>query len=438
MHMKLPRAAVYAMKALTQAGYQAYIVGGSVRDVLLGKQPDDFDITTDATPDEVQALFARDKLSLNGLKHGTVRLIKYATAIEITTFRMDGDYLDGRHPEEVTFTASLYEDAQRRDFTINALCWNEKAGLIDYTDGQEDLKNHLIRCIGVPKVRFEEDALRILRAVRFSAVLDFDIEPATARAAHECAHLLEGIPAERVWMELKKLLSGARFERVMVEFRDVMEVLIPTLKAFDHDGYLLACRRAALTAPAPILRLMALIYDLGAEEIRACAAALKISKLDMKLLTGLAEGRSLPLPMSRPDMRRAFNARGEELMSALVELQCANARALCEMVIQQGDCVSLKQLALGGEDVYRLGVTRRGTGACLEKLLNMVMDGEVENTPEALSAVVRAELDQRAAGGAEKKKRAPRRRAKSAGDDGEEDTPQSRPLAATAPLKGEL
>ena len=413
MYIKLPRAAVYAMKALTNAGYQAYIVGGSVRDVLLGKEPDDFDITTDATPDEVQALFQRDRLSLNGLKHGTVRLIKYATAIEITTFRVDGDYADGRHPDDVTFTGSLYDDVQRRDFTINAMCWNEKAGLIDYTDGQSDLAARLIRCIGEPKVRFEEDALRILRAVRFSSVLDFDIEPETARAAHACCGLLSEISAERAWMELKKLLVGPRFERVMVEFRDVMEVLIPTLAKLDHDGYLLACRRASHTAPAPILRLSALLYDLDRETAQACGAALKISKLDAKLLGSLMERRGEALPATRSAMRRAFSRNGDELECALIELESANARALCELVIQQGDCVSLRQLALSGEDLFRLGVTRRATGEWLDTLLDLVMDGACENTAEALSAVVRQRLDERAAAAPAPKKK-PRRRTKAA------------------------
>ena len=436
MYINLPRAAVYAMKTLTGAGHQAYIVGGSVRDVLLGKQPDDFDITTDALPEEMCELFKKDRLSLNGLKHGTVRLIKYATAIEITTFRLDGNYEDGRHPDEVVFTGSLYEDVQRRDFTINAMCWNEKAGLIDYTGGQEDLRDRVIRSVGIPTVRFEEDALRIMRAIRFSSVLDFDIEPETARAVHSCRELLHQIAVERIWMEMKKLLCGPRAERVMTEFRDVMLVLIPQLQRLTPDQYILACRRCALTAPAPILRLSALGYDLGHDAAMEMGAHLKISKADAKLLDGLMACRDEPLPNTRSGMRRAISRRGEELMAGLTVLNSANAQALCQLIIQQGDCVSLKQLALDGEDVHKLGVTRRATGACLEGLLGLVMDDQAENTRESLSAVVRAQLSEKAAAEPAAPKKKSRRRASNAKKDAPEAAAPAEPaLAEQAPAE---
>ena len=391
MKMNLPRAAQYAMRALTNAGHQAYIVGGSVRDVLLGKQPDDYDITTSALPDEVIELFRRDKLVLNGLKHGTVRLIKYAMPIEITTFCLGGGYEDD-DADDVLFTGSLYQDVQRRDITINALCWSEQAGLIDYVGGQEDLENHLIRCVGEPNASFQEDPLRILRALRFSAVLDFDIDPPTARGIHDNAALLSELPGERVLMELKKLLCGPRAEAVLVEYRDAFEAMMPELASLTADEYLLAGRRVSLIAPAPELRLAALLVGLSREAAEACAARVKVSKLTRKFLEGVFEHAREPLPVDRVGMRHAMNEYGDELLAGLVELRAANLKALTHMIIQQNDCVSLKQLALTAEDVFELGVTRRGTPACLHALLERVMNGELSNTREALSAAVREEV----------------------------------------------
>lgn len=410
MRMHLPRAAQYAMRALTGAGYQAYIVGGSVRDVLLGREPDDYDITTNALPDEVMALFRRDKLVLNGLKHGTVRLIKYAMPIEITTFRIDGDYEDARHPDDVVFTGNLYEDVQRRDFTINALCWNEKAGLIDYTGGQEDIENRLVRCVGVPEVRFSEDALRILRALRFSATLDFDIDPPTAQGVHACGPLLGQISAERILIELRKLVCGARAESILIEYRDVFEVLMPELRLLTVDEYLLAARRVALISPAPDLRLAALLCDLTREQAHECGMRLKFSKASRGFIDGVIEHAHEPVPTDRVGMRRALNRYGDELLPGLVELRAAQIRALTHMIIQQDDCVTLRQLALNGEDVFQLGVARRKTGECLNSLLERVMANELENTREALGDAVRAGLGAREEDGSTAPKRSRRRR----------------------------
>ena len=404
MKMNLPRAAQYAMRALTHAGYQAYIVGGSVRDVLLGKEPDDYDITTSATPDEVMDLFRRDKLVLNGLKHGTVRLIKYATPIEITAFRADGG-----DQEEAIGMGGLYEDVQQRDITINALCWNEKAGLIDYAGGVEDLEAHLIRSLGEPNAHFREDGIRILRALRFSAVLDFDIDPPTAQAIHSNAALLESFAPERILLELRKLVCGSRAEAVFVEYRDVFEVILPELKALSADQYLLAARRMALVAPAPELRLAALLCDLSREQVQACGLRLKFSKLTRGFIDGAIERRSEPMPTTREGMRRLMSESGAELLAGLVELRAAHIRALTHMIIQQNDCISFEQLALDSEDVFRLGVTRRGVGPCLKRLLDRVIDGELPNTREALSEAVCAEL---AAQAAQKPPKKPRRRRK--------------------------
>lgn len=395
MKINLPRYAQYALKTLTGAGYQAYIVGGSVRDCLLGKNPSDYDITTSALPDEVMALFARDRLVTNGLKHGTVTLIKYGQPIEITTFRIDGEYEDGRHPDDVVFTGNLYEDVQRRDFTVNALCWNEQAGLIDYTGGEEDLENHLIRCVGVPDVRFDEDALRILRALRFSSVLDFDIDADTARAVHDHCGNLSKIAVERILTELKKLLCGVRAESILLEYRDVFETVMPELAMLSADDYMLAARRVSLVSAVPELRLAALLADLPQERAHECAARLKTSKQSRKFIEGVIERAAAPMPTDRIGVRRLAGECGEELLLGLAEIQAARVTALCHMVVQQGDCVSLKQLAVRGDDVFRLGVTRRHIGDCLNGLLEQVVTGQLPNEKDALLEAVRADLQAR-------------------------------------------
>ena len=435
MKIHLPRSAQYAVKSLAGAGYQAYIVGGSVRDSLLGKTPSDYDVTTNALPDEVMALFARDRLVTNGLKHGTVTLIKYGQPIEITTFRIDGEYEDGRHPDDVVFTGNLYEDVQRRDFTVNALCWSEQAGLIDYVGGEEDLEHRIIRCVGEPEVRFDEDALRILRALRFSSVLDFDIEAGTARAVHLERENLSKIAVERILTELKKLLCGARAESIALEYRDVFEVIMPELRALSGDEYMLAARRMALVSPAPELRLAALLCDLPAESARECVARLKTSKVSRKFIESVISRVKTPMPADRIGMRRLAGECGEELMLGLAEIQSAHVTALCHMIVQQGDCVSLKQLAVNGDDVFRVGVTRRMIGECLNGLLERVMEGALPNEKQALLDAVRQELNARAEKAASEKanagKKKRRRRAKSA--QSAEDAPEASADSAETP-----
>lgn len=384
MNMQLPAPVRYAMNTLVRAGHQAYVVGGSVRDVLLGKEPHDYDLTTSALPEEMLELFSRDKMLTNGMKHGTVTLIKYGSAVEMTTFRIDGEYSDGRHPDEVEFTGSLFEDVMRRDLTINALCWNPQAGLIDYVDGEEDIERRIVRCVGDADRRFSEDALRILRALRFSAALDFDIEPETAKSALKNRQALENVAVERILVETKKLLAGPRAEQVLMEFRPVFEVFLPELTGLTDEQYMLAARRVSLTAPAPDLRLAALLYGLPAEQIDSCAARLRFSKATRRLVGDIARSADRPLPATRTEMRRALGELGGELLYGLIEVREADRKALCHMVIQMNDCVTVRQLAVTGEDVYRAGVSRRKVQPCLGALLDAVIEDRLPNEREAL------------------------------------------------------
>lgn len=392
MNIQMPAPVRYAMNTLTHAGHQAYIVGGSVRDVLLGREPHDYDITTSALPEEMLELFARDKMLVNGLKHGTLTLIKWGTAIEMTTFRIDGEYSDGRHPDDIEFTGNLYEDVMRRDLTVNALCWNPETGLIDYVDGEEDLRNRIIRCVGDPDRRFAEDGLRILRALRFSATLDFEIDPMTAESAVYNRDNLSGIAAERVLTELKKLLVGARAESVLLEFRPVFERLLPELSDWTDDRYMLAARRVSLVPAAPELRLAALLYDMSSEEVSACAERLKFSKATRRFVERVMERRDAPLAADRPQTRRLIGELGEETAAGLIELRCAQMRAMCHLVLQQGDCVTADRLDVTQEELLRAGVSRRKLSACMAFLLNEVIEDRLINEKSALIEAAKADL----------------------------------------------
>ena len=224
--IEIPAGAARILKVLEANGYEAYVVGGCVRDSLLGKQPHDWDITTSALPLQVKALFSRTIDT--GLKHGTVTIPSGREAYEVTTYRIDGEYLDGRHPSEVTFTASLREDLKRRDFTINAMAYNEKDGLQDFFDGISDLENQRIRAVGDPRKRFEEDALRILRAVRFSAQLGYTVEEGTLRAMRMLAPTLARISAERIAAELEKILVSPHPDRLRMAYEcGITAVILP-------------------------------------------------------------------------------------------------------------------------------------------------------------------------------------------------------------------
>ena len=232
--MVLPENISRALDMLESAGHEAWVVGGCVRDSLMGIIPHDYDITTSALPAETEQVFAGYRLIETGLKHGTVTVLADGSPIEITTYRVDGEYRDSRRPERVTFTRNIRDDVSRRDFTMNGIAYNPKQGYFDEFGGAEDIKAGVIRCIGKPEKRFREDALRILRGLRFSASLGFEIEENTARAMHDTRELLNKISAERVFSELCGLLTGRNSHRnifrVLTEFRDIAAVIIPEFR----------------------------------------------------------------------------------------------------------------------------------------------------------------------------------------------------------------
>ncbi len=274
--MNLPSYIKTAIEYLNKAGFEAYAVGGCVRDSLLLKNPDDWDLCTSAKPMEICEVFKDFHVIETGLKHGTVTVRIEHNSIEITTFRTDGEYVDHRRPEKVLFVKNLKEDLSRRDFTINALCFNEKCGIVDLFDGKSDLENKIIRCVGNASKRFEEDALRILRALRFSSCLGFEIEEETSEAIFQKMHLLKEISGERIRVELLKMLCGKGVEKVLLKYRDVVAVIIPEIKAtFDfkqnnphhcYDVYTHIVKAVSHVQGDGNLKMVMLLHDIGKPE----------------------------------------------------------------------------------------------------------------------------------------------------------------------------
>ena len=434
--MYLPEQVHTVIDRLCGAGHEAFAVGGCVRDALLGRTPGDYDVTTSARPEEIEAVFAREKLIETGLRHGTVTVLLGGMPIEVTTYRVDGEYADHRHPDCVRFTRDLTEDLARRDFTINALAFSPERGIIDPFGGREDLAAGRIRCVGRADARFREDALRILRALRFSSVLGFPLDGETARAALASRELLRAVSAERVYAELVKLLCGPNVREVVCRYVDILGVVIPELlpmKGFDqrnpHHVYDVLEHSAAACAAVPsepVLRLAALLHDIGKPECftlgedgvgHFCGhAAISASRAE-EILTRLKSDRAtrervvtlvrehdLIIPAQERAVKRALRRLGKEDFFALLALKRADNLAqspayadrqrtydaleeLARCVLEEEACLSLRDLAVSGQDLIALGMEPGpALGAALAAMLDAVIDGEVPNGKDALLA----------------------------------------------------
>ena len=406
--MVLPQEVREILEKLNRAGHEAYAVGGCVRDACLGREPKDWDITTSALPEEVKALFPRTLDT--GIQHGTVTVMRGRTGYEVTTFRVDGNYTDGRHPDSVTFTRSLPEDLKRRDFTINAMACGAGGEVVDLFDGQGDLKRRMIRCVGDPDQRFSEDALRLLRAVRFSAQLDFEIEPRTAAALKRHGAALGLVSRERVFAELNKTLlsehpeklseiAAAGLERqVSEEFSGITGDRRIAALPEDKAVRWAAAAAAAGKAPESLDRLLReLKSDNGTRE----TAVLLLSWLPR------------PLPENRAETRRLLSEIGTDKAEALLKLkeqgfgaadasggsgsdsgggagghrspQVSRVRDWIREILADGDCFSLKTLAVSGRDLMAAGIPGGpAMGACLKELLSAVLENPENNRREVL------------------------------------------------------
>lgn len=431
--MDLPSPVKQAIAALNDAGYEANIVGGCVRDALMNVPPHDYDITTSATPEQMQAVFCGERVIETGIRHGTLTVLINSMPLEITTYRIESAYSDHRHPDDVVFTQELRADLSRRDFTMNAIAYHPSLGLTDPFDGASDIQNGIIRCVGNPALRFEEDALRMMRALRFRSVLGFAIEPQTAHAVHEYCPLLQYVSAERIADELNKLLCGKLAGKVITEYTDVLGQVLPELlpmRGFNQNNpyhiYDVLTHTAHVVQaiePVPDLRLAALLHDTGKPscytqdergghfyghaKVSAALAdrALRRLKYDTatrEKVVALITAHDIPIQDTENAVRRALRRYTPALYYDLLSLHRADnagqspalsyrtavldrAKQLAQEIVAQQQCFSLRDLAVNGNDLLLRG-HRQGKelGALLERLLDAVIEGTVPNEKEAL------------------------------------------------------
>lgn len=398
MTIPMDAGAAELLHALHAAGHAAYVVGGCVRDSLLGLTPHDWDLCTSALPQQVMELFGAQRCIPTGLQHGTVTVKQSGALYEITTFRTEGTYTDGRHPDEVHFVPDVREDLARRDLTINAMAYNEKEGLVDPFGGQADLQSGIVRAVGVPRQRFTEDALRILRLYRFAARFGFAIDPPTAQAAQElCAHL-DCVSVERIEEELAKLLSAPAPAAYLD--KKILLVILPELSSealAAAKPVVDACPAGAENLP---IRLAALLLSLGEDGIRRTLRRLRCSNACIEETAVLVREAVPGVPVSLNIYARRllgkYNLctvqRIAALGTALQPERAADFAALSELAEQldaDGICCRVSQLAVNGRDLMAAGVPAGpGIRKVLEALLDGVIREEYPNERQALLAAV--------------------------------------------------
>ena len=387
--IKMPLGAKRIIDELYENGNEAFIVGGCVRDSLLSKEPYDFDITTSALPETIKAVF--EKTVDTGIKHGTVTVIEGGIPYEVTTYRIDGEYKDNRHPVSVTYTENLTNDLARRDFTVNAMAYNDRVGLVDVFGGKSDLSYGIIRAVGDAKTRFSEDALRILRAIRFSSVLDFDIEEKTASAIHAKCDNLKDVSAERIYTEWKKLLSGRRAYDVISEYSDVISVFIPELDLSKMPP------RAEFDELDPEERQIALFACSSLESGFVLAAdRLKFDNKTKKF--GIAVLKKLTLNGSESDTElRKYLLNTDEGVSN-------SAAKICSLVnpsakVAERRLINLQKevfprkiadLAVNGNDLMKIGIYGKNIKTKLDEILYLIAEEKISNDKNEIISYLNA------------------------------------------------
>ncbi len=436
----IPPTVAAILDRLERNGYAAYAVGGALRDLLRGVEPHDWDIATSARPEEVAAVFANESLLPTGLAHGTQTLVINHIPYEITTFRSENGYSDHRRPDQVNFVKSIEEDLSRRDFTVNAIAFSPLRGFCDPFGGAQDITRRLIRCVGDPDLRFNEDGLRILRALRFAAVCDFDIETKTAGALHRSKELILPVAVERIYQELNKLLCGSNAPRLLMRFSDVITVILPELSPLigleqhtpyhQWDAWTHTLKVVEAAPKDPLLRWAALLHDIGKPichtrdengrdhfkghpEISAQIAENIFERLKADRHTRAEVGfliacHDRPLPPDKAELHRWLCRYGAERVERLLILKTCDAAAQSEYarthgraarlpqtytdlarLKEAGACLSVHDLAVNGEDLIALGVAGKEIGLLLNELLEAVISETAENTRASLLSAAR-------------------------------------------------
>lgn len=435
--MQLPEYAQIVLERLERYGYEAYVVGGCVRDSLMGRTPKDWDVCTNALPEEVLRVFRKFNVIKTGLKHGTVTVMVNREPVEVTTFRIDGAYSDNRHPDQVSFVSRVEEDLSRRDFTINAMAYNPARGLVDAFGGQEDLRAGIIRCVGEPDLRFNEDGLRIMRALRFASRFGFGLARETADSVRRNRHLLENVSVERIFKELKGILVGEGVEDMLLGFPDVMTTIIPELApciGFEqrtpyhcYDVWTHTVKAVAAAPADELLRLTLLLHDVdkptchtrdeegrdhfyghperGAATARRVLTRLKSDNATLETVVKLVEVHDNDFPTRPAGMRRTIGKLGEENTRRLLLVQRADTEAhseygigkkapklraanlLFEEVMEEEPAFTVKDLRLNGRDLMAMGMQPGpAMKTVLESLLTEVQEETLPNEHAALAA----------------------------------------------------
>ncbi|MBQ7173678.1 MAG: HD domain-containing protein [Clostridia bacterium] len=429
----LPTPVRTAIERLNERGFEAYAVGGCVRDSLLGKEPKDWDVTVSSTPDETKEVFSDCRIIETGVKHGTVTVLLCGEPLELTTYRLDGDYLDNRHPSSVSFTRSLEDDLARRDFTVNAMAYHPARGIVDLYGGRDDLAKKLIRAVGDPNKRFDEDGLRILRALRFASVLGFSIEEATDRAIHEKKDLLCNISPERIREEFCKLLLGVSAKEILLDYSDVLSVFLPEIApavGFDqksvyhcYDVYRHMVEAVAVSKPDLVTRLVLYFHDIGkpstfyedergghfrdhaprgAEIVEKILLRLRFPNDTVERVTNLVYRHDTPIPPTEKSVKRLMQKFSDEDIDRLMEIKRCDRLAhaeghrepvesltaipeLVKKIREDAACFNLSGLAVKGGDLIAIGIPEGPeVGILLNDLLEKVIDGELPNDKSAL------------------------------------------------------
>lgn len=433
MEIYIPANVLNIIEKLEERGFEAYIVGGCVRDSIMGKDPEDYDVTTSASPEEVRECFSEYRVIDTGIKHGTVTIIAEDDYVEVTTFRVDGEYKDHRRPENVTFSRNLEDDLSRRDFTINAMAYNPKRGLVDKFEGQKDLFRRRIRCVGDPDKRFSEDALRIMRALRFSSRLGFEIDKPTAEAIHKNRKLLSQVSSERIAKELNGLVTGVHPEDILTEFSDVLSVVIPEIEpciGFNqrsryhvYDVWKHTAVAVEHSAADTDVRLALLFHDIAkpeccrldeegaghfpghekrsAEITESILKRLHYPNDTVKCVTELIRYHYAAPVDDRIVVKRLLSAVTPQYFFKLMEVMKGDSRAkqsfcfervqiLENMAVKANEilaakeCISISQLDINGMDIVDLGADGRQIGLILDKLLDLVIEGKCDNIKSVL------------------------------------------------------
>lgn len=407
--INLPKEVQDIITTIEEHGCEAYAVGGCVRDSILGRNPDDWDITTSAVPGDVKTFFR--KTIDTGIKHGTVTVMMGKTGYEVTTYRIDGEYKDGRHPENVEFSANIVDDLKRRDFTINAMAYNEKQGLVDEFDGIGDLKRKLIKCVGNSDERFTEDALRMMRAIRFSAQLGFDIEKNTFDAIAKLAPSIRQVSMERVQVELVKTIMSDNPDYVIFYeqtglFKEILPVIHEILSGKYAKNAMTMMKKSEKNT---VLRYAALLNSVNEEKARQTLKSLKLDNYTIDTASKLVEYQKVSIDENEPSVREALHKYGKDLL----KLMLVHERAIIETkeeitgitmparrkhlliiehmykdILERGDCISIKDLDITGNDLMEYGLKGPQIGKTLNELLQIVIENPKLNEKATLIGMI--------------------------------------------------